>query len=137
MNLNEINLAIIFSYAINRSKDDVLLDKEAVLAALKKRESEGSTGMGEGIAIPHAKSDKIVEPVVLYGQSEQGVDWDSMDGSLAHNIFMILVPEKYQGDLHLKILQMLSRKLVSADFRTQLDAAKTKEEIYNVLQTVS
>lgn len=50
---------------------------------------------------------------------------------------MILVPEKYQGDLHLKILQMLSRKLVNAEFRTQLDEAKTKEEIYSVLKTIS
>lgn len=116
--------------------DSVIQDKEAVLQALRNREGESSTGMGEGIAIPHAKSNQIVEPAVLFGQSDFGIDWDSMDGKPAHNIFMILVPEKYQGNFHLKVLQMLSRKLVDEDFRQALNQAQTKEEVYEVLKTV-
>lgn len=116
--------------------DSVIQDKEAVLQALRNREGESSTGMGEGIAIPHAKSNQISEPAVLFGQSDLGIDWDSMDGEPAHNIFMILVPEKYQGNFHLKVLQMLSRKLVDEDFRQALNQAQTKEEVYEVLKTV-
>lgn len=140
---------ILFREKVFRYEDGIriaaqsLLEKGAITleyieAMIKNVERRGPyIYMGDGIALPHAKSDQIIEPVVLYGKSEKGIDWDSMDGSLAHNIFMILVPEKYQGDLHLKILQMLSRKLVNDDFRKELNQAQNKEEIYDILKTVS
>lgn len=113
-----------------------IMDKEAVLAAVRKRESEGSTGMGEGIAIPHAKSNQIKVPTVLFGRSQKGVEWDSLDGEPAHVVFLILVPEEHKGDLHLRILQMLARKLMDAEFKQALLTATTKEEIQTILETV-
>ncbi|WIK67441.1 fructose-specific PTS transporter subunit EIIC [Globicatella sanguinis] len=111
-------------------------DQSAVLEAIKVRETQGTTGLGEGIAIPHAKSDAIKEPTVIFGKSQNGIDWQSLDGENVKVAFLILVPEKQKGDMHLKILQILSRKLMDAQFKNDLINANTKEEVYNILKTV-
>ena len=115
---------------------DVVHDTEAVLDAVIKREEQGTTGMGDGIAIPHAKSSEIEKARVVFGRSEAGIDWESMDEEPAHIVFLILVPEHQKGDLHLKILQMLARKLMDQDFKDQLMNADTKEEVYEILEQV-
>lgn len=107
--------------------------KEAILA----REAEGTTGMGMNIAIPHGKSDAVNRPAVVYGRSTEGVDWNSMDGTDAKLIFMIAVPTEAAGDEHLKILQMLSRKLMDNDFRNELLEAESKEGVYTLLEEVN
>ncbi|MBG9986893.1 PTS sugar transporter subunit IIA [Facklamia sp. DSM 111018] len=107
-----------------------------VLAAVQKRESQGSTGMGEGIAIPHAKSESIIAPTVLFARLSEEVDWESLDGLPVKMVFLILVPKRHQGDVHLKILQMLARKLMDDDFKNNLLNAKTTEEVYQILRTV-
>ncbi|TDL31180.1 PTS mannose transporter subunit IIABC [Jeotgalibacillus sp. S-D1] len=106
--------------------------KEAIIA----RENESTTGIGENIAIPHGKSSAVRKPSVAFGIKQQGVNWESMDGTDAKLIFMIAVPEQHAGDAHLKILQMLSRKLMDESFREQLLAAETKQEAYDLLDTV-
>ncbi|PPA69182.1 PTS mannose transporter subunit IIABC [Jeotgalibacillus proteolyticus] len=106
--------------------------REAIIA----RENESTTGIGENIAIPHGKSSAVRKPAVAFGIKQQGVNWGSMDGTDAKLIFMIAVPEQHAGDAHLKILQMLSRKLMDESFREQLLAAKTKQEAYDLLNTV-
>lgn len=111
-------------------------DKDAVLKAVEKRESEGSTGMGEGIAIPHAKSDQIIAPTVIFGRSAAGIEWESLDGQPVNAAFLILVPEKHKGDMHLKILQILARKLMDPEFKTSLLNARSREDIYEILKEV-
>ncbi|OAB40629.1 PTS mannose transporter subunit IIABC [Paenibacillus macquariensis subsp. defensor] len=106
--------------------------KEAILA----REEESSTGIGLNIAIPHGKSDAVLKPSVVFGIKQNGVDWKSLDGSEAKLIFMIAVPRSSKGNAHLKVLQMLSRKLMDDDFREKLLAVKTKEEAYQLLGQV-
>lgn len=106
--------------------------KEAILA----REKEGTTGLGMGIAIPHGKSTTVKKPTVAFGIHANGVDWQSLDGTKAQLIFMIAVPEESAGDAHLKILQMLSRKLMDESFRNELLQATTKEEAYKLLNTI-
>lgn len=118
--------------ALNR----YITDRDSVLTAVKTREEQSTTGMGEGIAIPHAKSPDITEATLVVARSENGVDWDSMDGGLVKIIFLILVPERQKGDLHLKILQLLSRNLMHEDFRQAILNANTKEEVYDVLSKV-
>ncbi|MDK6597955.1 fructose-specific PTS transporter subunit EIIC [Aerococcus urinae] len=117
--------------------DQFINDKETVLEALEAREAESTTGVGQQLAIPHAKSAAIDQVKVLYGYSEKGIDWDSMDGQLANMVFMILVPEHEKGNTHLKILQMLSRKLMNDDFRTAVMNAKTKEELYQLFKEIT
>lgn len=106
--------------------------KQAILA----REQESSTGIGMNIAIPHGKSDAVLKPSVVFGIQQDGVDWKSLDGSEAKLIFMIAVPRNSKENAHLKVLQMLSRKLMDDDFREALLAVKTKEEAYQLLDQV-
>lgn len=107
--------------------------KEAILA----REAESTTGIGMNIAIPHGKSAAVKEPSVVFGRKPAGVDWDSLDGTPAKLVFMIAVPKENQSDAHLKILQMLSRRLMDDQFREDLLNAETKAEVYDLLKTVS
>lgn len=106
--------------------------KQAILA----REQESSTGIGMNIAIPHGKSDAVLKPSVVFGIQRDGVDWKSLDGSEAKLIFMIAVPRNSKTNAHLKVLQMLSRKLMDDDFREALLAVTTKEEAYRLLDQV-
>ncbi|SMO95669.1 PTS system, nitrogen regulatory IIA component [Melghirimyces algeriensis] len=110
-----------------------LTDKEAYKEALFSREQQGSTGIGFGIAIPHGKSDAVQTARVAFGVKRNGVNWDSMDGKDAKLIFMIAVPEKNAGDEHLKILQVLSRKLMDDAFRASLLNADSKDEVLRLV----
>ncbi|MEF7439459.1 PTS fructose transporter subunit IIABC [Paenibacillus lautus] len=104
--------------------------------AILDREQESSTGIGMNIAIPHGKSDAVLKPSVVFGIQQDGVDWKSLDGSEAKLIFMIAVPRNSKQNAHLKVLQMLSRKLMDDDFREALLAVTTKEEAYRLLDQV-
>lgn len=111
-------------------------DKELFKVAINKREAESTTGIGMGIAIPHGKSETVVKPSLAFAKVTSGVDWDSLDGESAKLVFMIAVPQDSYGDIHLKILQRLSRKLMNDGFRQQLLAAVTKAEIKNLLEQI-
>jgi fructose PTS system EIIBC or EIIC component len=119
------------------------LDAEGVLTtsaefkqAILKREQESSTGIGMNVAVPHGKSAAVLKPRVVFGIKQEGVDWSSADGTPAKLIFMIAVPAENKGNEHLKILQMLSRKLMDDDFREQLLQVKTKQEAYRLLDQI-
>ncbi|MBT2695875.1 PTS fructose transporter subunit IIABC [Bacillus sp. ISL-40] len=114
----------------------VLRSKQEYKQAILNRESESSTGLGMNIAIPHGKSNAVKRPAVAFGIKRDGINWNSLDGAPAKLIFMIAVPEKAAGDAHLKILQMLSRKLMDDGFREQLLKVTTKEEAYKLLETI-
>jgi fructose PTS system EIIBC or EIIC component len=118
------------------NSSSILSSKEAFKQAILNRESESSTGLGMNIAIPHGKSQAVKRPAVAFGIKRDGVDWKSLDGSDAKLIFMIAVPEESAGDAHLKILQMLSRKLMDENFREQLLAITSKQEAYQLLDTI-
>lgn len=142
LNLIDIHLAgntrdeVIDECIQTLNKQDVLESSEVFTQAILDREKESTTGMGMNIAIPHGKSAAVKKPAVTFGIKPEGVDWYSLDGTTAKLIFMIAVPEESAGDDHLKILQMLSRKLMDEAFREQLMQVSTKEEAYNLLETV-
>ncbi|MBP2075957.1 PTS fructose transporter subunit IIABC [Oceanobacillus polygoni] len=115
----------------------ILNSKEAFRQAILNRESQSTTGLGMNIAIPHGKSNTVKRPAVAFGIKRDGVDWKSLDGTEAKLIFMIAVPEESAGDAHLKILQMLSRKLMDEEFREQLLNVHSSEEAYKLLDTIS
>lgn len=114
----------------------ILSSKSDFKQAIVNREAQSSTGLGMNIAIPHGKSNAVNRPAVAFGIKRDGVDWKSLDGSDAKLIFMIAVPEKAAGDAHLKILQMLSRKLMDEDFREHLLKASSKEQAYKLLEDI-
>lgn len=123
---------------IEKFSDSGVLDsKDVFREAILNRESQSTTGLGMNIAIPHGKSNTVKRPAVAFGMKRDGVDWKSLDGTDAKLIFMIAVPEASAGDAHLKILQMLSRKLMDEEFREQLLSANSKEEAYELLNTIS
>ncbi|WP_070195042.1 PTS sugar transporter subunit IIA [Streptomyces oceani] len=109
--------------------------EELVRAALA-REEQGTTGLGEEIAVPHARTDAVTRPLVGFARSAEGVEWGAPDGTPARLVFMIAVPEAAAGDEHLRILALLSRKLVSEDYRERLLAAEGTEGILRVLAEI-
>ncbi|WSB70971.1 fructose-specific PTS transporter subunit EIIC [Streptomyces decoyicus] len=108
-------------------------DVDELVRVALAREAQGTTGLGEEIAIPHAKTDAVTAPVVGFARSADGIDWGSLDGTLAKLVFMISVPEAAAGDEHLRILALLSRKLMDADFRARLQGAEDKAAILRLL----
>ena len=108
-------------------------DREAALSALMEREEETTTGVGKGIAIPHAQTSAVEESSVAFCRSSAGLDFDSMDGQPAHLIFMILVPEG-GTDEHLGILASLSRSLMHEEVRDDLSEADTPAEVQAVME---
>ncbi|MFD1065615.1 fructose-specific PTS transporter subunit EIIC [Oceanobacillus locisalsi] len=117
-------------------KEGILTSKDTFYQAILEREEEGTTGLGMHIAIPHGKSTSVRKPAVVFGIRQEGVEWNSMDDKKAKLIFMIAVPEEAAGDAHLKILQMLSRKLMDEDYRKALLEATDKQEIWKLLEEV-
>ncbi|WNB92142.1 PTS fructose transporter subunit IIABC [Bacillus sp. NEB1478] len=114
----------------------LLNSKEAFKQAILDRENESTTGIGMNIAIPHGKTNAVKKPAVVFGIKRDGVDWNSLDGTEAKLIFMIAVPKKSEGNEHLKILQMLSRKLMDESFREKLLKVNTKQEAYELLKEI-
>ncbi|GAA1690657.1 fructose-specific PTS transporter subunit EIIC [Streptomyces yatensis] len=108
-------------------------DTAELVRAVFAREDQGTTGLGEEIAIPHAKTDAVTAPVVGFARSPEGIEWGAPDGTKARLVFMIAVPEAAAGDEHLRILALLSRKLMSAEFRERLLGAADVEAILRVL----
>jgi PTS system fructose-specific IIC component len=108
-------------------------DEDELVRTAQQREEQGTTGLGEEIAVPHAKTDAVTSPVVGFARSGHGIEWGSMDGTKARLVFMIAVPEAAAGDEHLRILALLSRKLVDAGFRERLMAAGDEQAVLGVL----
>ncbi|MCO4851250.1 fructose-specific PTS transporter subunit EIIC [Bacillus vallismortis] len=118
------------------SREDMLLSVSGFKQAILNREQQGTTAIGMNIAIPHGKSESVRKPSVAFGIKRSGVGWNSLDGSDAKLIFMIAVPEDSRGNQHLKILQMLSRKLMDDSYRKRLLSVQTKEEAYKLLEEI-
>ncbi|MGP3989364.1 fructose-specific PTS transporter subunit EIIC [Streptomyces sp. 3N207] len=111
-------------------------DSAALVQAALAREEQGTTGLGEEIAIPHAKTDAVTAPVVGFARSAEGIEWGALDGTKARLVFMIAVPEAAAGDEHLRILALLSRKLMDPAFRTRLLEAPDKETVLDALAEI-
>ncbi|MCG6947205.1 MAG: PTS sugar transporter subunit IIA [Deltaproteobacteria bacterium] len=108
------------------------LDKDALVEVLLERERLGSTGIGDGIAIPHGKVQDLDELVLSFGRSTQGIEFDSMDGRPTHLFFLLIAPENSAG-IHLRALAKISRLLKSSHFRQRLLEAETEEELFQVI----
>ncbi len=109
------------------------LDKEALVEILLERERLGSTGIGDGIAIPHGKVQDLDELVLSFGRSTQGIEFDSMDGRPTHLFFLLIAPENSTG-IHLRALAKITGLLRSAHFRQRLMESGTREEIFQVIR---
>lgn len=113
-------------------RDNGTINHEYMVNTLLEREKLGSTGIGDGIAIPHGKLADLDELIVAFGRSREGVEFDSMDGKPANLFFLLLAPENTTG-LHLKALAKISKMLKDNAFRKKLIEAKSKDELYLII----
>ena len=108
-----------------------IADKEAYKAGILAREEKGSTAVGEGIAIPHAKSEAVKAPSLSAMTVPDGVDYEALDGEPSNLLFMIAAPN--DGDVHLEVLSRLMTILMDEDFRARLLGAKDEDEFIKVI----
>ena len=109
-------------------RQDERLSLDLLLDVLLEREKLGSTGIGDGVAIPHGKVPGIDEVIAVFARSIEGIDFDSMDDKKAHLFFLLIAPENSSG-AHLKALAKISRLMKEPKFRMGLMEAKSREEI--------
>lgn len=109
-----------------------LVDRQAFLKDILMRENQSTTGIGEGIAIPHAKSVAVDAPAIAFGRSEHGLDYESLDGQPAHLFFMIAATEGANDD-HLEALSRLATFLMDEKFRSRILAASSKQQVLQAI----
>lgn len=111
-----------------------LNDKEEYKKAILKREAESSTGLEEGIAVPHAKTSAVKIPSIAFGLSKEGVDYNSLDGEPSKIFFMIAAPAN-AADTHIEVLSKLTTMLLEDEVREKLLNAKTPQDVLDALIT--
>ncbi|WP_346200745.1 fructose-specific PTS transporter subunit EIIC [Caldifermentibacillus hisashii] len=114
-------------------KHHVINNADQFKEAILKREEQATTGLGNGIAMPHAKTAAVNEATVLFAKSNKGVDYESLDGEPTYLFFMIAVPDGLY-DTHLQALAALSRSLLDEKFIEGLKSAKTPDEVVNIFR---
>jgi nitrogen PTS system EIIA component len=105
------------------------LNRNALVHVLLERERLGSTGIGDGVAIPHGKSSGISRPCIAFGRSRKGIDFESMDGEPAHLFFLLVAPEN-SASIHLQALARIAKMLKSSAFRKELIEVPGKQNLY-------
>ncbi len=115
------------------SKADEIKGKDELIKALLAREALGSTGIGQGLGIPHAKTHNVKNLVAAFGLSHKGVNFDSLDGEPAYIFFLLIAPEESAGP-HLKALARISRMLKDKYFRELLRKAKDEKDVLRIIQ---
>ena len=113
-------------------KSGALTDKDAFLNDVLTRESISTTGIGNGIAIPHGKSANVLETTVAIGRCEKQLEWESVDDKPVNFIVLLAVNENDRAGVHVKLLSQMARKLASEETCRRLVDAKTAEEITSI-----
>jgi nitrogen PTS system EIIA component len=108
------------------------LDKNSLVKVLLERERLGSTGIGDGVAIPHGKFQGINEPIISFGRSIKGLDFESMDGQPVYLFFLLIAPEN-SASVHLKALARIAKILKNSSFRKMLMELHSSVELYKAI----
>lgn len=109
-----------------------VIDEEELVHILLERESLGSTGIGDGVAIPHGKLHMCSDMIVVFGRSSRGVDFQAMDGKPVHLFFLLVTPDDKPGD-HLKVLARISRIIRNPALRESLRTAPDRQELQRLI----
>lgn len=102
--------------------------------ALLNREAEATTGLMDGFAIPHAKSDAMLEPAIVYIRCDNPLAWETMDDSAVTDVFALLVPVKNAGDLHLQLLSKLAVCLLDDEFKSNVRVSSDKASFISMVE---
>lgn len=108
-------------------------DEQQVYQKLVERENEGTTGMMDGFAIPHAKDQSISEQSIIIVTLAEGIEWNSLDGQLINFVIALFIPDSEAGTTHLKLLSAVARLLMRNEVTEKLKTAQTKTEIATLL----
>jgi len=117
--------------AVKQNKPNI--DQDLLMKVLLERERLGSTGIGDGIAIPHGKLKDIDDLVLSFGRSTEGIDFESMDGKPVHLFFLLVAPETCAG-IHLRALAKIARLLKNGTVRKKLAKVDKREDIFSIIQ---
>lgn len=112
------------------------IDPQAIVDALQAREVLGSTGIGHGIAVPHARMKGLQQMFGLFARLERPIDFDAIDGQPVDLVFLLLVPDR-AGNEHLAALAAVARQLRDRNVAAQLRAVATRGELYDALTLVT
>ena len=115
------------------AKVEPQVEADRLLEVLLERETLQSTGIGEGVAIPHGKMPGLDRLVATFARSSEGVDFESIDGQMTHHFFLLVVPE-HSGGQYLKALARISRFFRDPNFRQQLSDAKALEDLLRTIE---
>lgn len=124
----------VLSFIAKKAKEfDICDSEDGLLEDLLKRESEFSTGLQDGFAIPHARSKHVKTVSVFFIRNASKLDWETLDDSEVHNLFALLVPEENEGNIHLQMISTLATCLLEDDFKDKIkstnDVGELKEYI--------
>ncbi len=108
--------------------------EQSILSAFKAREEQVSTGIGSGVAIPHAFSDELEQVIAVFGRSKVGIDFEALDHSPVHSIILFIVPRK-DYHLHLRTLSAIAKMFTNSEVLRQLGTAQTCDEILAILDS--
>jgi len=111
------------------------MDTDQAVRVLLEREKLGTTGIGDGIAIPHGKLEDLDKVIVIVGRSIDGVEYDALDHNPCTIFFLVLAPEQVAG-LHLRVLAQISRTLKDDAFRSEFNAAESPDALWKLLNDV-
>ncbi len=125
-------VGVIREFAAHLKQAGKITDEEELVKVLVERESLGSTGIGDGIAIPHGKLNHISGMIVAFGRSSKGVDFHSLDRKPAHLFFLLVTPARQPGD-HLRTLGRISRILKNPVFRDNLMKAVHRQDLQRLI----
>ena len=116
------------------AKNCQIANSDDIFQAVIEREKIMSTGIGDGIAIPHGKSDSVDKLVAALGTKRRGVDFEALDGEPAYVFFLLVSPTNISGP-HIKALARISRYLKNEEFKKRLIAAHTSDDIISIIRT--
>ncbi len=124
---------VLAEMAIALAKVEPQIESDRLLAVLEEREALQSTGIGEGVAIPHGKLAGLDRLVASFARSPEGVDFDSIDRLPTHHFFLLVVPD-HSGGQYLKALARISRFFRDPNFRQQLNEAEKLEDLVRIIE---
>ncbi len=111
----------------------IIPNREKLVSVLMERESLGSTGVGNGIAIPHAKTDLAKKIIIAFGKSDKGIEFDSLDKKPVYLVFLIIAPEEAH-ETYLRVLARISRLLHEERIREGLRNAQSPRQVVNLIR---
>lgn len=110
-----------------------LTDSSQFFIDVKKREAHMTTGIGKGLAIPHGKSEAVIESTIAIAKTSQPIEWNSLDNQPVDTVFLLAIANKDKNDEHLRVLATLSELLMDDAFVAEIKKAQNVSEVFDVL----